>query len=218
METQPPKAAGDKPRDVPFEIGAAVVLSIAALLTSWASFQSALWEGKEAAHFSQASIVRVRASTNALAAQGRRSVDVGLFIAWLNAYAAGKTRLADFYRERFPPELRVSFDAWIKTDPFTNPRAPQSPFDNDGVRPASEQQARVLDVKAEQEYQAGVEANRIADSFQQSSVVLAITLFFGGIAQVFGIKAIRRVLLGVALLACAVGIARLVTLPALRLE
>jgi hypothetical protein len=218
MEVQPPRTEAQKLRADLLEILAAIILSIAALLTSWASFQSALWEGREAAEYSRAAIVRVHASTAALAAHSRRAVDVGLFMGWLNAKASGNERLAEFYRVRFPPELSGPFEAWLKTDPFGDPKAPKSPFDNGRVRPHDEAEARELGAESEKAFQAGVAANTIADSFQQASVILAITLFFAGIAQVFRMRGLRLVLLAVALLACIVGVVRMTTLPELRLD
>lgn len=47
---------------------AAIVLSISALLTSWASFQAALWDGEQAAVYTRAGATRVRASLLAAAA------------------------------------------------------------------------------------------------------------------------------------------------------
>lgn len=47
---------------------AAIVLSISALLTSWASFQAALWDGEQAAAYTRAGATRVRASLLAAAA------------------------------------------------------------------------------------------------------------------------------------------------------
>lgn len=50
-----------------------------------------------------------------------------MFTNWINAFAEDKQELADFYEERFTPELAVAFEAWGATDPGDNPDAPTSP-------------------------------------------------------------------------------------------
>jgi hypothetical protein len=46
----------------------------------------------------------------------------------LAAHQAGDDKLANFYVERFPPELRKAYDAWIAQKPFENPNADPHPF------------------------------------------------------------------------------------------
>jgi hypothetical protein len=38
-------------------------------------------------------------------------------------------KVADFLHTRFRPEARKVLDAWLQTDPFSNPDAPLRPFD-----------------------------------------------------------------------------------------
>lgn len=198
------------------EIATAVILSAAGLLTSWSSFQSVLWEGRQAAHYSAANILRTQASTAQLQADARRAIDVNLFSAWLNAEASGHKALANFYSSRFPPDLRKAFDAWMQTRPFTNPDAPPSPFHGHGVQWPGQEQAAKFGEQAEHEFEAGLQANRVADDFAQATVFFAITLFFGGIAQVFRYQAARMALLAVAVVACIVAVLRLAGLPWIR--
>ena len=47
--------------------------------------------------------------------------------AWLQARAAGNAQLEAAFVRRFSPEYRRAFDAWLKTDPFTDPAAPAGP-------------------------------------------------------------------------------------------
>ena len=42
-----------------FEIAAAVILSLTALITSWSGYQAELWDGEEAANYTQAGAARV---------------------------------------------------------------------------------------------------------------------------------------------------------------
>ena len=45
-----------------------------------------------------------------------------MFFQWVNATATGDAELADFYTDRFRPEFRPAFDAWLATDPLDRPR------------------------------------------------------------------------------------------------
>jgi hypothetical protein len=200
------------------EILAAVLLSIAALLTSWASFQAALWNSRQVSDYSHANSIRVQGSTAALRASNRQAVDVSLFNAWVGAKASGDVRLADYYRKRFPPELRDAFEAWMKTEPLTNPKAPLSPFDKELFQSPGEKEAQALEAKAEAVFESGTRANGVADGYEQANVSLAITLFFGGITQVFRIRPIRLTLLVISVLACAIGAFKIAALPVLRFD
>jgi hypothetical protein len=212
-------ASGEEKEKIqPIEIAAAVILSIAALLTSWSSFQSALWSARQDADYAHAEVLRVGASTAALDADSRRSVDVILLSDWLSATASGDLRLADFYRQRFPPDLHEAFEAWAKTHPFENPKAPPSPFAYGLIGKSGEEAARSLNAQADAALKTGREARRIADAFEQATVYLAITLFFGGILQVFNMRWLRVGLLAVAVVTCVLAIVRLFDLPLLRLD
>ena len=46
----------------------------------------------------------------------------------LAAQQAGNEKLANFYVERFPPDVRKAYDAWLAQKPFENPNADPHPF------------------------------------------------------------------------------------------
>ena len=76
-------------------------------------------------------------------------VDIAMFFQWANATAADDRELADFYTERFRAEFRPAFDAWLATDPLTNPSAPPTPFATDQYQLAARTEAERLDAEAE---------------------------------------------------------------------
>ncbi|HEX4181935.1 MAG TPA: hypothetical protein VHY34_01605 [Caulobacteraceae bacterium] len=198
------------------EIITAIVLSIAGLLTTWSSFQSSQWSGYQAAYYSRANAIRIKASTAAIEGEARTMVELNLFNAWLTAAASGNTKLADFYRVRFPPEMRGPFEAWLSTHPLTNSAAPPSPFGSGVLHQRATDAARSLDTQADTTFAQGQHARQIADRFERTTVFFAISLFFGGIAQVFGMQAVRLGLVVVAIASCAFAIFHLVGLPVLR--
>jgi hypothetical protein len=200
----------ERPR---LETASAVVLSLAALASSWAVYQASLWEGEEASQYSRTNALRIQASRAALEGDALASAELQTFGAWLEATARGDRELAAFYQARFPAGLRMAFDAWMADDPMSNPKAPPTPFATSDYRRPGQAASRRLDQQADASYAAGRRANRLADAFQQSSTVLAVALFFGGIGQVFSRTTPRLVLLAVACLALLAGSLRLLSLP-----
>ncbi len=197
------------------EIAAAAVLATAGLATSWASYQASLWDGEQAASYSRAEGLRVEAASNAQLASAWASVDLELFTAWLNATAAGDERLAGFYAARFRPTFRPAFDAWLKTRPLSAPQAPPSPFAMPAYQSPGEAQAKALKTRAAAEFQRGQHDNHVSDDYVQAAVILAMALFFGGIGQVFRRRPVRIALLSFAFVVTALGIVRILTLPAM---
>ena len=211
----PPADAGDG-RDNWVEIVIAVVLSAGALMTSWATYQAALWDGEQAANYSRANALRVVSTRVRLEADSRQAVEIALFSSWLEAQAGGNRDLATFYVDRFPPDLRPAFDAWIAQNPLKTPGAPLSPFALPIYKPGGAIEARKLEAQADATFEAGEEGNRISDLFTQGAAIMASAMFFGGIGQVFRIRPVRLALLAVAVVTCALGVIRIVTLPTLQ--
>jgi hypothetical protein len=143
-------------------------------------------------------------------------VQLNMFNGWLTATASGNTQLADFYSARFPPEFRGPFETWLKSHPLTNPTAPSSPFSNGVVGRNSNEDARKLDAQADATFAKGEHARVIADAFERTTVFFAVSLFFGGIAQVFDMQGVRLGLVVVAIACCAIAIFHLIGLPILR--
>jgi hypothetical protein len=197
------------------EIVIAGVLSVSGLMTSWATYQGSLWDGEQAAHYSTADMLRVMSTRAYLQADARRTVEIGLFNSWLQAEVEGNHARAAYYKERFPADLRPVFDIWMAQQPLTNPGAPSSPFAMAQYSPEGLLKASQFDGKADAAFQAGQEANRTSDLFTRGGVFLATAMFFGGIGQVFKVRRVRLALLAVAVICCAIGLLRIITLPVL---
>ena len=105
-----------------------MLLVVAALGTSWSSYQATRWNGEQAAAASRTSAVRISAARAQGLSQAQTQVDVATFIAWADANRRGDHELAAFYVDRFRDEFQPAFVAWRATRPFTNPDAPPTPF------------------------------------------------------------------------------------------
>jgi hypothetical protein len=88
-------------------------------------------------------------STRASTLAGQHTLyDLNLFNQWLNAHAAETTQLAKIYEERFRPEFRPAFEAWLATDPFNNPNAPPGPLYMPEYTVKEEEEAKTLEAEA----------------------------------------------------------------------
>jgi len=195
------------------EVASAVILSIAALASSGASYEAGLWDGEQAAHYSQAGALRVEASRAALEGDALRAIEVQTFGAWLQAKSRGDDPLADFFQARFPADFRPAFNAWMADHPLSNPSAAPTPFVMPAYRSPGRAEASALDARADMTFEKGQYDNAVSDAFEQGATVLAIALFFAGIGQVFKARGTRIALLTVASLALVAGLLRIVSLP-----
>jgi hypothetical protein len=164
------------------ELLATVLLAVAALATAWSTFQSGRWRGAQAADYSKGTAARIHSSEAYTRAGQLTQIDIAIFIQWVDATEAGKPKLAAFYRERFRPEFRPAFAAWLAAHPLTNANAPLTPFDVPQYRPADARRAKALDLAAAGHSAAATDANERADDYLLAVVLFASSLFFAGIS------------------------------------
>ena len=199
------------------ELGNGVVIALAGLLISFATYEGELWNGEEDLNFSRANVVYTQAARTWGRANAVQAVDVLLFSQWANAAAHNDTILAAVYAAHLPPDAQPAFKAWLALDPLHNPAAPASPMAMPQYAPAGPIKAASLEREGDAAFDEGRRAKRISESYGQAGAILSTSLFFAGISQIFDMRRIRFGLLTLATLACAVGVLRLVTLPLLSL-
>src|ERR1700712_5583170 len=95
------------------EVLVTVLLVVAALGTSWSSYQATRWNGEQAAAAGRTNAVRIEAARAQGLSQAQTQVDVATFIAWADADRRGETKLAAFYVDRFRKEFRPAYAAWL---------------------------------------------------------------------------------------------------------
>ena len=194
-----PSAAGEPAQRRDWvEIVATVLLAVAAVATAWSSYQANRWNGETTKATGRVNALRIDAARSQGLAEGQTQVDIGMFFQWVNADAADDPELADFYRERFRPEFQPAFDAWLATDPLTDPEAPPTPFTDDYQ---STMQARIdaerLDAEAE-EMAATVRRNvQRSANYVLGVALFAVALFFAGMSTKLPSPGPRKVLLAV---------------------
>ena len=195
------------------EVLVTVLLVVAALGTSWSSYQATRWNGEQAAAAGRTNAIRIEAARAQGLGEAQTQVDVATFIAWAEAARQRDDEVADFFVQRFRDEFRPAFDAWQATHPFTATDAPPTPFAMDEYQVESRNDARRLDAAAE------ASAAEVRLDIQRSSnyvlsvVLYAVVLFFAGMSTKLQSRRLRWVM---TLAGCAVLLATLgwiVTFP-----
>ena len=208
-----------KPSDVPgkrkwIEPVIVVVMALTTCCTAWCSYQSAAWTRRSNRLLNEYNALERRAAL--LEVQGSQAliVHVGMFMQLLAAQHAGNEQLSRFYAERFPPDVKKAYEAWLAQKPFENSAADAHPFvpnlyEVRGVAEAAEARAK----GAQQVVQAREAGNR-SGQYLANTVLFATVLFFAGTAGKFEQPRVR---LSAAFFAVAVfifAVIRLLLMPA----
>jgi hypothetical protein len=195
------------------EVIVTVLLVVAALATSWSSYQATRWNGEQAEAASRTSAIRIEAARAQGLADTQRQIDVATFIAWADANRRGETELADFIVDRFRAEFRTAFTAWMATRPFTNPDAPPTPFAMDQYRLAPRQEAERLDAAAETSAAEVRRDIQRASNYVLTVVLYAVVLFFAGMSTKIGNRRLRWILTVAGCLVLVAALAWLTSFP-----
>ncbi|RRS01331.1 hypothetical protein [Glycomyces terrestris] len=180
------------------DLALTIVMALAAVGTAWAGFQSAKWSGLQAISFAEAGAARTESAKAATDAGQDRLKDLVAFTSWIGAlqeeiiagttprpagdYAPNPDEVSGFLYERFRPEFKPAVDAWVATQPMVNPNAPATPFEMPEYRLESEALAADLVAKAEAATAEAHEDNQRSDNYVFMAVILALALFFAGVA------------------------------------
>jgi hypothetical protein len=121
--------------------------------------------------------------------------------------------LQQFYEQRFRPEFRPAFDAWLATQPLTNPNAPPTPFAMPEYKLAATADAERLDAQTDV-LAAEVPRNvQRATNYVLGVVLFAVALFFAGMSTKVHGRGARRMLVIVGCVVFLGGVAWIASLP-----
>lgn len=195
------------------QITCAVVLSLATMSSAWCAYQATRWSGVQTFRLAAANNAGRDSSAASLAALQSRVFDASMGISWMQAKFDGNDRVEKFLFDRFRPEMKSAVEAWLKTDPFNNPAAPQGPLKMaDYVQPELAEAKRHDELSA-REHAVATQANQTSDTYVMLTVLFASVLFFGGIAGTLDSRRLRIVVLALALAFFVVTAAFLGTMP-----
>ncbi len=192
---------------------AALLMALATLSTAWCGYQSAAWTRQSNRLMNEFNTLERRAALLTMQGTQQATIHAGMFMQALAAHQAGNEKLANFYVERFPPELRKAYDAWMVQKPFENPNADPHPFVpklyvTPGTREAAEATAKAADSQQEAR-----KAGNISGQYLANTVLFATVLFFASASGKFEQRRVRVVAFAFAVAVFMFAVVRTLMLP-----
>jgi hypothetical protein len=196
-----------------FEPASAILMALATLSTAWCSYQSSKWNGQSGGFATEAGRLNQKAALLHLEGNQVISVQVKMFMAFIDAQMMGNDKLAHFYSDRFPPELRKAYDAWLLEKPFENPSADPHPFVPKLYQGRFVQDARLASAEAGRNDAEAKRTGNIGAQYLSNTVLLAAVLFFAGTSAKFNQRYVRHASFFFAVAAFFFAAARMLMLP-----
>lgn len=195
------------------ETAAALLLSLATVATAWCGYQASRWGGEMSRNFSQASAARIQSAQKSTEAVQVAAFHASLFVDYATAFSEDNIALGEFLFERFPPELKTATDAWIATEPRTNPNAPSSPFVMPEYVLQQQLDATELAELADARFSEALVDNQRSDNYVLLTVIFASVLFFGGISTRVESQWLQLTILGIAAITFIVAVITMLRYP-----
>jgi hypothetical protein len=194
---------------------AVLLLSVTAILTAWTGFQASKWGGAMSISFTQAGTARVESAVLAGEADRFWALQVQIYAQWLEATLRGDKETADALSSRFKEPLKTAHPAWLATDPFNNPDAPENPFDMPEYRSEVAEESKQASDRADALFAEGLENNQQGDNYTILTVLGAVVLFFTAMSSRVKKGRNQWILLGSALVLFGVIVVLLASYPRL---
>ncbi len=173
------------------ETAGAILMAIASLGTAWSSYEVSRWAAHASGSAGTAGALERKANLMNLQGYQVQAVQAQMFMEYVSAHVSGNATLEKFYVDRFAPELKVAFDAWIAQKPFETASAPPHPF----AMPQYERRfTREIEESLKESARLAQEARTdggVADKYLTNTVILATVLFFIGITSRFSSAKLR---------------------------
>ena len=192
----------------------AIVMALTTLCTAWCSYQSAAWTRRSNRLLNEYNALDRRAALIDVQSSQALIVHTSMFMELLAAQHAGNEKLASFYAERFPPDVKKAYEAWLAQKPFENPNADAHPFVPNLYQGRGVAEAAAVRADAAARVAQAREAGNHSGQFLANTVLFATVLFFAGTAGRFEQPRVRlsTAVFGVAVFVFAV--IRMLLMPA----
>ena len=213
MQSDPAAAPNREPQERKrwVEPVTAVLMALATLSTAWCSYQSAAFTRRSNRLMNEYNALERRAGLLTMQGMQPATIHTAMFMQMLAAQQAGNEKLANFYVERFPPDVRKAYDAWLAQKPFENPNADPHPFVPNLYELRGTREAAEATAKAATSLQESRNAGSVSGQYLANTVLFATVLFFASASGKFEQRRVRVVAFAVAVFAFAV--VRITMLP-----
>jgi len=191
----------------------ASLMALATLGTAWCSYQSAAWTRQSNRLMNEYNSLERSASVLTLQGMQSATIHIAMFMQLLAAHQAGDEKLANFYAERFPPDVRKAYDAWLAQKPFENPKADPHPFVPNLYELRGTREAAEATEKAASKLEDARAAGNVSGRYLANTVLFATVLFFAGTSSKFEQRRVRVLAFIFAVAVFGFALARTLMLP-----
>ncbi len=206
-----PKAEPLKKRWV--EPVTASLMALATLSTAWCSYQSAAWTRQSNRLMNEFNALERKAGLLSVHGAQTATLHVAMFMELLAAQQSGNEKLASFYAERFPPDLRKAYDGWMAQKPFENPKADPHPFVPSLYQMRGAAEATEATASAANKVEQARKAGSFSGQYLANTVLFAAVLFFAGALSKFEQRRVRVAAFIFAVVVFGFAVARTLMLP-----
>jgi len=176
------------------QICEAALLALVTVTAAWAGFSAARWNTASRIEVARSAALRNVATRHFLTALALRNFDSSTFNAWFIALTLHSRHGEIIAENRFRPQFRVAFNAWLATRPMHNPNAPPGPTYMPQYKLAPQTIATALDHRASAAFASGARSGSVSDNYVKITVFLAAVLFLVGIGSNFQLNRVRYAL------------------------
>ena len=190
-----PAASNEEPRAKQkwVEPVTALLMALTTVGTAWCSYQSAAWTRQSNRLMNEFNALERRAGLLSVQGMQQATIHTAMFMEVLAAKQAGNEQLANFYVERFPPDVRKAYDAWLAQKPFENPSADPHPFVPNLYEPRGTREAADATARGAISQQEARKAGNISGQYLANTVLFATVLFFASASGKFEQQRVRSV-------------------------
>jgi hypothetical protein len=154
-----------------------------------------------------------RAGLQTMQGMQQATIHTAMFMQLLAAQQEGNEKLVNFYVERFPPDVRKAYDAWLAQKPFENPNADPHPFVPKLYKVRGTREAAEANAKAASSLHAARNAGNVSGQYLANTVLFAAVLFFASASGKFEQRRVRIIAFAFAVAVFAFAVMRTAMLP-----
>lgn len=191
----------------------ALLMALTTICTAWCSYESAAWTRRSNLLMNEYNALERRAAL--LEVQGSQAlvVHASMFMQLLAAQHAGNEKLATFYAERFAPDVKKAYEAWLAQKPFEDRAADSHPFVPNLYELRGTSEAAEARAAAVQQVTEARTAGNVSGQYLANTVLFATVLFFAGTAGKFEQPRVRLLAAGFGVAVFAFAVVRTLVLP-----
>ena len=192
----------------------AVLMALTTICTAWCSYESAAWTRVSNRRMNEYNALERRAAQ--IEVQGNQAliVHTAMFMELLAAQHAGNQQLASFYAERFPPDVKKAYEAWLAQKPFENRAADAHPFVPNLYKVRGTAEAAAARADSVRRVAEARQAGNRSGQFLANTVLFAAVLFFAGTAGKFEQPRVRLSAVAFGVVVFVFAVIRMLLMPA----